>query len=145
MKKHGCGALILSHLCINHEEYDWGKALFNSERTVLLLQRGFSAPTFPGCWGAPGGLREENESEAEAAVRETMEEIGIEFLPFEFPFFRDTWEDRNLSYFFGRWRMPPRLLISEESIGYGWFTLPEALKLSLSFCYREALQLEWPP
>lgn len=44
---------------------------------VLLLQRGATAPTFPGHWGPVTGLVEAGETPAEAALREMQEEIGL--------------------------------------------------------------------
>jgi 8-oxo-dGTP pyrophosphatase MutT (NUDIX family) len=42
---------------------------------VLMLQRS-RLVTFSGVWGIPGGLAEPNESQFQAAQRESMEEIG---------------------------------------------------------------------
>ena len=46
-----------------------------SEGRVLLLQRGYGRAE--GVWVPPGGLVEDGESPADAAVRETFEETGI--------------------------------------------------------------------
>lgn len=50
-----------------------GAAIFDDDRRVLLLKRADD-----GKWGFPAGGVEPNESAAEAAVRETREETGIE-------------------------------------------------------------------
>jgi ADP-ribose pyrophosphatase YjhB (NUDIX family) len=46
------------------------------QREVLLVQRGIEP--FRGCWGFPAGYQEYGESPADAAVRETREETGLE-------------------------------------------------------------------
>ena len=43
----------------------------------LLIQRQSNAKYWPLYWGFPGGKVEENETPLEAAIRETMEEIGV--------------------------------------------------------------------
>ena len=43
---------------------------------VLLIERGFEPHL--GHWSLPGGVIEDGESAGEAAVRETMEETGLE-------------------------------------------------------------------
>jgi 8-oxo-dGTP pyrophosphatase MutT (NUDIX family) len=45
---------------------------------VLLAQRADNRDWAPGGWDAPGGHVEVNETEAEAAVREAWEELGID-------------------------------------------------------------------
>ena len=49
---------------------------------ALILKRGPGAPWMPNAWNLPGGRIDNQESPAEAAVRETFEESGID-LPYE--------------------------------------------------------------
>lgn len=44
---------------------------------VLLVQRGSTAPSFPGCWGVITGFVEPGETPAAAALREIAEELGV--------------------------------------------------------------------
>ncbi len=44
---------------------------------VLLVQRGPTAPTFPGYWGVITGFIEAGETAAAAALREIAEELGV--------------------------------------------------------------------
>ncbi len=43
---------------------------------VLLVQRGATAPTFPGCWGVVTGFVDAGETPAGAVGREIVEELG---------------------------------------------------------------------
>lgn len=49
-------------------------ALFDDEGRILLVKEGYGMRR----WGLPGGAREPNEDSRHAAVRETMEETGLE-------------------------------------------------------------------
>lgn len=46
------------------------------ERRLLLIRRGIRP--FKGCWGFPGGFQEYGEAPEQAAVRETLEETGVD-------------------------------------------------------------------
>lgn len=139
-QKHGCGALILPERCLNRDAgYSWLAQL--PERGILLLQRGWKAPTFPGFWGGPGGLKNQGEEPTRAAARECYEEIGIDFRPDQEPFFEGEWNDRHLSYYLGDWMAPEYLAVQpEEAAGYGWFTFEGALALPTSFLYKDAIE-----
>ena len=50
-----------------------GATVFNDDREVLLVKRADN-----GKWGFPAGAIEPNESAADAAIRETKEETGVE-------------------------------------------------------------------
>ena len=49
----------------------------NNEGRVLLLQRSPTAPTFPLHWGPVTGMVVDDETPAEAALREIAEELGV--------------------------------------------------------------------
>ena len=145
-QKHGCGAIILSTHCLNPKEHLWTRAVCkNSTPMILLLQRGCGAPSFASHWGCPAGLADAGESPAKAAEREAYEEISISFTADNLPFWTGEMPDRKLSYFLGKWMAPypgPKLQATNgvwENDGFGWFTLPSALRLDLSFRYRDAI------
>ena len=50
----------------------------HADGRVLLVQRGPTAPTFPGCWGVITGFVEPGETPEVALVRELREELGID-------------------------------------------------------------------
>lgn len=139
MIKHGCGVAILSHKCTNSTEYEWISQI--GENRILLIQRGITAPTFPGCWAFPAGLAEPGETPREAAIRETLEEIGVEVSADNKPFWEGDLNNRKLSYFLGDWKAPEKLVVQiNEVSGYGWFTYEEALRLPLAFRYAEVIK-----
>ena len=49
---------------------------------ILLMQRSLTDSYFPGAWGIPGGYMEKVDNRLEdTAVREVLEELGIEVTP----------------------------------------------------------------
>jgi 8-oxo-dGTP diphosphatase len=54
----------------------------------MLLLRSSEHKAFGGTWSAPGGKLEPNETPLEAAIRETLEETGMELAPHAVHFFQ---------------------------------------------------------
>lgn len=52
-------------------------AVINTEKKLLILQRGSTAPWMPNRYCLPGGKQESNESLLECAIRELAEETKI--------------------------------------------------------------------
>lgn len=115
---------------------------------ILLVQRGAQAPTCPSEWGMPAGIVED-ETASEAAAREVMEETHLGFATqTDTPFWSGMWvkpkggSQRNLNYYVGKWfflHERSGVILSSECCGVGWFTYEEAIRLPLSFRYREVL------
>eukprot|EP00667_Euglena_gracilis_P021801 EG_transcript_23989 len=63
----GCGALV-----------------FNARAEVLLLKRGPTARTDPGCWARPGGALNLGELAEDCVAREVREETGVEICDVQF-------------------------------------------------------------
>lgn len=65
--------------------------VLNEAGEVLLLKRPDGDGLYPGTWNLPGGAKEDNESHAEGALRELVEETGLSAqpadreVPFTFP------------------------------------------------------------
>ncbi len=52
--------------------------LRNRDNEILFIQRSMKKKTLPGAWSFPSGTVEEGEDIFTTAVRETMEELGVE-------------------------------------------------------------------
>ncbi|HUC89567.1 MAG TPA: NUDIX domain-containing protein [Patescibacteria group bacterium] len=52
--------------------------LFNHKGELLILRRSATDPFYGGMWDLPGGRMEDGEDIRQAAVRETIEEAGIQ-------------------------------------------------------------------
>jgi len=150
MPKQGCGMIIPSNVCVN-PDVPWfaQQVLGGGEVKYLLLQRGWGAPTSPGHWGGPGGLRDPEEYPEETAIRETFEETGGGIvIKSSALLFEGQLDDRRLTYFVATSyevsAEPIQLRKTDgvlESIGMGWFTRKQALRLDLSFLWSEAISL----
>lgn len=53
-----------------------GLLILDPDGRLLLLKRADAAADYPGHWGLPAGRLEAGETEIDAAIRETLEEIG---------------------------------------------------------------------
>ena len=52
--------------------------ILNVDGCMLIVRRSQSDPRYPGSWDLPGGRHEDDESIEATAVRETLEEVGIQ-------------------------------------------------------------------
>lgn len=59
-----------------------GTFIFSNDNQ-LLLGKNRKGGVYKDCWIIPGGGIEDSETKLEAAIRETMEEVGIDITPFE--------------------------------------------------------------
>jgi len=55
-----------------------GILLRDEDNRILFIQRSMKKSTLPGAWSFPSGTVEEGEDVFVTAVRETMEELGVE-------------------------------------------------------------------
>lgn len=60
-----------------------GHIIFLHGSQILLLRRSMTQPNWPWHWCFPGGKVDEDELLREAAIRETLEEVGISVSPDE--------------------------------------------------------------
>lgn len=67
--------------------------IFNSEKEILLCERGPSKKYAPGAWHMPGGGIDEGESPEDALRRELMEELDLQL--------GDTILDTGVRYTYG--------------------------------------------
>ncbi|PLW79567.1 hypothetical protein C0585_07060 [Candidatus Woesearchaeota archaeon] len=110
------------------------------DKKILLVKRAKTVKLFPGFWTIPGGGREEDELAEEIAIRETKEEVGLDFTPNKL--FKK-WESKtgNLVHTFLGGYSGDIILQPEEIEDYGWFNYDEAEKLDWAFQFKEILPL----
>jgi len=69
------GKIIFYEECLEHKDINvCGCIIMNKQKDKLLLIKG----TISECWGFPKGALENGESTIECAIRETIEETGID-------------------------------------------------------------------
>ncbi len=108
-------------------------------KKILLLKRVKTAPLFPGCWTFPGGKAEPGESPEETAIRETMEEVSLNFLPTQLLVI-NTFDDRVMHRYLGKWS--GRIQLQQEEVtDFNWFSYRETKDLNFAFDYREVVDL----
>jgi len=108
-------------------------------KKILLLQRSNYTKNYPKFWGCPGGRSEKGESAEQNVIREVKEECNLNFSPTSI-LKTGVWQDRNYYRFLGNWN--GKIEIQElEVLDYNWFTYNEAIKLKLSFDYKEVVEL----
>ncbi len=103
---------------------------------VLLLQRGPKGSE-PFTWAVPGGRIENGETAHEAAIRETQEELQVDVRRYSpsFSFSQPIPGERGLTFttfvykLSGMPSWSPN--INEESLAFGFFTLPAIKRLPL--------------
>ena len=115
-----------------------GSAIILDGKKILLVKRVPVADLFPNCWCIPGGKEEPGEVPEETVVRETKEEVNLDFKPQKL-FMGGRWKDRNLHRYLGEWSGRIKLQLS-ELIDYGWFTYDEAIHLDFAFDYRWVIE-----
>jgi len=109
------------------------------DKKILLLQRSNYTKNYPEFWGCPGGRAEKDETAKQNVIREVKEECNLNFSPTSI-FKTGVWQDRNYYRFLGNWK--GNIEIQKlEVLDYNWFTYNEAIKLKLSFDYKEVIQL----
>lgn len=108
------------------------------QKKILLLKRSNYTERYPGCWGCPGGRAEEGETAEQNVIREVKEECNLDFIPTKI-IKTGIWKEVKYYRFLGDWS--GKITIQEEEVAaYNWFSFSEAIKLDLSFDYKEILE-----
>lgn len=115
------------------------------EDRILLIQRARSV-IFPPQWALPGGKMEPGEDRRSALIREFQEEVCVTVNPPVMHAYMRNYgipdgcpeETILFTYMLGS-QFDGVPTLSAETEGLGWFTLAEALNLSLTHGTREAL------
>lgn len=108
-------------------------------KKILLLQRSNYTKNYPEFWGCPGGRAEIGETAEQNVIREVKEECNLDFKPTKI-LKTGVWQNRKYYRFLGNWT--GEIKIQElEVMNFNWFTYQEAIKLNLSFDYKEVLEI----
>lgn len=108
-------------------------------KRILLLQRSHYTQNYPGFWGCPGGRAEKDETAEQNVIREVKEECNLDFKPTQI-IKTGIWQDRKYYRFLGEWTGGIKIQ-EEEVLDFNWFKFNEAIKLNLSFDYKEIIEL----
>ena len=108
-------------------------------KRILLLQRSHYTQNYPGFWGCPGGRAEKDETAEQNVIREVKEECNLDFKPTQI-IKTGIWQDRKYYRFLGEWTGDIKIQ-EEEVLDFNWFKFNEAIKLNLSFDYKEIIEL----
>jgi len=108
-------------------------------KKILLLQRSYYTENYPGFWGCPSGRAEQGETAEQNVIREVKEECNLDFIP-NTVFKSGIWKNRSYYRFLGEWTGEINIQ-EEEVLNYDWFKFNEAIKLDLSFDYKEVIEL----
>lgn len=108
--------------------------LVNPEGKLLLIRRSESAPNRPLEWDVPGGHTDPGESAAEAAVRETHEETGIQVTTREldvvYAMTERLHDDLSVTWVFHLAHITATgISLSHEHDQHKWLTLSEAIDI----------------
>lgn len=107
--------------------------LRDASGTYLMLEH-TNHPTFPNDPDFPGGTVEEDETPLEGAVRETMEEIGVEIAPEQLELlYRGTnysHHGSEYSLYLCRCEERPEIALSWEHTAFGWETPNDVIEAS---------------
>jgi ADP-ribose pyrophosphatase YjhB (NUDIX family) len=108
-------------------------------KKILLLKRSNYSERYPGFWGCPGGRAIKGETAEQNVIREVKEECNLDFTPTKI-IKKGVWKEVKYYRFLGNWS--GKIIIQEKEVtDYNWFSYPEAIKLQLSFDYKEILEL----
>ena len=107
-------------------------------KQILLLKRSNAAVSCPGKWVCPGGSGKINETPEEAVIRETKEEINLDFVPTKLYNFQKKLSG-EYSKFLGTFSGQPEILESEIQ-EFAWFSYEEAIKLDIGFNFSDTIE-----
>jgi len=109
------------------------------DKKILLLQRSNYSENYPEFWGCPGGRAEQGETAEQNVIREVKEECNLNFSPTSI-LKTGVWQNRNYYRFLGHWNGEIEIQ-ALEVLDYNWFSYEEAIKLNLSFDYKDVIEM----
>ncbi len=113
----------------------------DSKGLVLLQQKTYDAPNFPGVWSLFGGAIEEGETALEAVKRETAEELGVQFSVTDFTSFKEFKDGERTRFVFIARVNDDVVLSLREGRGLGYFNKKEIEYLEIPAHIRAILSV----
>lgn len=104
----------------------------DSKGLVLLQQKTYDAPRFPGVWSFFGGSVEEGETPITAATREALEELEIQISATDLTFFKEFPYGGKKIHVFTTPLSDNTALVLHEGRGMGFFSHTECEHLALA-------------
>lgn len=113
--------------------------LFTDGKSMLLLKRSGEGDHI-GTWALPGGRAEKGETDIGTAVRETLEETGLDTIPgYRFDTLITNNGKQKFVVFFYKVNQPFDVHISKEHSEWNWVDFDQLNGVSLHPKFKEAL------
>ncbi len=113
----------------------------DSKGLVLLQQKTYDAPNYPGAWSFFGGTVENGESPKGTAKREAREELALELSDSDLLFFRDFQSSEKSRSVFISHIPDDKKTTLREGRGLGYFTKEEIACLQMPQHIRDILSV----
>ncbi len=116
-------------------------ALITNEAGNILLVRSITDPKYLNVWSIPGGIVEDDETFEQAAVRETLEEVGLTIELSKQLSVVDSVENNIRAITFKATYISGDIQLQTHEIETAeWFTIEEAKELNLGFNIGELIE-----
>lgn len=111
--------------------------------TILLIKRHPKSNAFPNHWALPGGLVNDDETIVDAAIRECLEETGldidVEFLWYEDGIKRDP-RGRAISFIFQGSLYTNILKAGDDAVDAKYYSMKEIEEMGLAFDHKKIIR-----
>lgn len=122
-----------------HKVFTAGLTILLRDNKVLLLKRSKNVSYEPGKYTLPSGSKEDNETALQAALRETLEEVGLRIDPLIAEFaqvmIRRKAGEEWIDFFFlaRQWKGDPKVMEVDKCDEVGWFNIDDLPKNTIPF------------
>lgn len=116
-------------------------ALITNQAGSVLLVRSITDPKYLNVWSIPGGVVEDDETYEQAAVRETLEEVGLVInLGARLSIVESIENNITAATFKASYVSGALQVQAHEIEAAQWFSIKEAKELNLGFNIRELIE-----
>lgn len=122
-----------------HRVFTAGLTIVSQNNKILLLKRSKNVIYEPGKYTLPSGSKEDNETALQAALRETLEEVGLKIDPLTTEFaqvmIRRKAGEEWVDFFFlvRQWEGDPKVMEPDKCDEVGWFNFDDLPKNTIPF------------